>query len=104
MTDSTSGVAGYDHELRKRQEWLSPMLGEKPEDCTPAEVPVPIPTRCGVGMVECCAFLTVGSAGFECERGGPLDHHLRARASTMRAKRIPVENFPDCMSPAPVLS
>lgn len=57
------------------------------------------PHPCGVGRgADCCAFLLVGSQGFECGRVTGLAPYLRARAigGQMNARRLPDEPYPDC--------
>lgn len=57
--------------------------------------------KCGAGSAECCIFLVGGPSGAECARGSSLHATLVARAPTMRAKRAPTAEFPDCQVAPP---
>ena len=92
-------------ELASRKSWVAMLLSEPPENVTLApdvEPVLPDLHKCGAGLgAECCIFLTGGSEGPTCERGGPLQFMLeqRARSGDMNARRIPAreQKWPDCM-------
>lgn len=53
--------------------------------------------KCGAGQgAECCAFLTSGPNGPECERFSDLRFPTQMRVDSMTAKRMPEEVFPEC--------
>jgi len=56
---------------------------------------------CGVGLGRiCCAYLTAGPNGFECEQWTVLGQELARRASGggMGARRLPKSEFPNCQT------
>jgi hypothetical protein len=61
------------------------------------ESPIPDHDKCGGGKgANCCIFLILDGDGFHCERHGELRWSLIF--STMTAKRVPGEFYPDCMN------
>ena len=45
---------------------------------------------------EACIFLIPGKKGFECQRFGPMRDNLLALRKSMKAKREPLELYPNC--------
>jgi hypothetical protein len=55
--------------------------------------------KCGMGEgAACCAFLVMGTGGFECAQRSELADHLyqRAKAGDMHARRTPESDYPAC--------
>lgn len=88
-------------ERQSRLRWVAALLGEPVEDVTLSDSTEPVEPnfkKCGAGRgAKCCVFLTMGAYGFQCARNGPLDPGIRQRQPNMKAKRIPKEDYPNCM-------
>ena len=58
------------------------------------------PDLCGMGQgADCCAYLTLGPAGFECNRDAVnFKEIIAARLPTMSAQRCPTMPYPECQS------
>lgn len=64
-----------------------------------ANTPIPDPEGCGIGQgAACCAYITMGPAGFTCEQETLLGQTLarRAVAGTMTAQALPHTRYPQC--------
>jgi hypothetical protein len=61
------------------------------------ENPIAEPGPCGAGLrADCCIFLTLGSAGFACERHTARRYQLQFKKQIMSAQREPTEPYPLC--------